>query len=62
MLNFLLIVYLAINCDDMLSAGAARIVCSGLADARETGRYALHCTLFKNVKCLRNFDLTQARD
>ena len=29
----------------MLSAGAARIVCSGLADSRETGRYGLHRTL-----------------
>ncbi|CAB4042925.1 Hypothetical predicted protein, partial [Paramuricea clavata] len=28
----------AINCDDMLPAGAARIVCSGLADSHETGR------------------------
>ena len=42
MFNVLLIICLAINCDDMLSAGAARIVCSGLADSRETGRYELH--------------------
>lgn len=36
----------------MLSAGAARIVCSGLADARETGRYTLyivHCSRVSNA-------------
>ena len=41
-LFFIYFVNLAINCDDMLSAGAARIVCSGLADSLETGRYKLY--------------------
>lgn len=43
------ILTIAINCDDMLASGAARIVCSGLADSNEaTGRYKITIS----VRCI----------